>query len=95
MDELTEVAEKVFAGRRGPMDPEDDLLYALLSHQPLAARGSTLDFTKEICVGLSDRERGRLHDVLEVLLCGYRNRHDSNRYIAYRPVPPDQAGFPS
>jgi hypothetical protein len=36
-----------------------------------------------------------LHDVLEVLLCGYRNRHDSNRYIAYRPVPPDQAGFPS
>ena len=38
MAELCDVAARVFAGRRGPSAPEDDLLFALLSHQPLAAR---------------------------------------------------------
>jgi hypothetical protein len=48
MGELVDVADKAFAGRRGPSDPQDDLLFALLSHQPLAARTSTLSFAGEI-----------------------------------------------
>ena len=29
------MATKAFAGRHGPSDPQDDLLFALLSHQAL------------------------------------------------------------
>ncbi len=89
-DELIDLAERVFAGRRGPKVPDDDLLFALLSHQPLAARRATLDFAEEIFAELSDEERGPLHDILELLLSGYRSRHSSGRYTAYQPVPPDQ-----
>jgi hypothetical protein len=42
MSELAEVAARAFVGRRGHTDPDDDLLYAILSHQPLVARISTL-----------------------------------------------------
>jgi hypothetical protein len=90
MSELTEVTARAFAGLRGPADPDDDLLYALLAHQPLAARKSTLTFAQEIFAGLRTKGRGQLLEVLEMLLGGYRHRHDSNRYTSYRPVPPDR-----
>jgi ATPase family associated with various cellular activities (AAA) len=90
MSELAEVATKAFAGRRGPVGPDDDLLYALLSHQPLAARRSTLTFAQEIFGGLSDKDRANVLDVLEVLLGAYRYRHGSHRYAAYRPTPLDR-----
>jgi hypothetical protein len=89
MDELIEVAAKTFASRRGPTAPDDDLLYALLCHQPLAVRRSTLDFISEISDGLTDKDRGQLLDVLELLLSSYRNHPGSNRYSAYRPTTPD------
>ena len=89
MDELTEAADKMFASRRGPTEPDDDLLYALLRYQPLAVRQSTLNFAREISNSLTDKHRGQVLEVLEVLLSGYRNRHDSNRYAAYRPTAPD------
>ena len=57
MDELIEVADKMFASRRGPTAPDDDLLYALLCHQPLAVRRSTLDFMGEICDNLTGKDR--------------------------------------
>ncbi len=90
IDELVEAAEKACAGRRGPTEPDDDLLYALLSHQALAARKTMLDFAEEIFTGLSDMERPRVLEVLEVLIRTYRNRHGSDKYTTYRPVPPDQ-----
>lgn len=92
MDELFDAAEKAFAGRRGrgPADPDDDRLYALLSHQALAARRSMLDFAREICTDTSARERGQVLELLELLLGTYRNRHGSDKYTAYRPVPQDQ-----
>jgi hypothetical protein len=89
MTELVEVAEKAFAGRRGLTDPDDDMLFALLSHQPLAGRRSTLTFAKEICSILSDSERSRVLEVLEILIGSYRYRHGSGRYAGYRPSLPD------
>ena len=89
MAELVEVAEKAFAGRRGPTDPDDDLLFALLSHQPLAGRRSTLTFAKDICGSLSDNERSRVLEALEILIRSYRYRHGSDRYAGYRPRPSD------
>jgi hypothetical protein len=90
MDELIEVAEKAFVGRRGASKPDDDLLHALLSAQLLAVRQSTLGFAYEIFSESPFDERGRLLEVLEMLIATFRNRHDSNQYASYRPVPPDQ-----
>ena len=92
MEELFDAAQKAFTGRRGrgPADPEDDRLYALLSHQALAARRSMLDFAREICADISAAERGHVLELLELLLGTYRNRHGSDKYAAYRPVPADQ-----
>ena len=40
MTELIDVAAEAFARSRGPGDPNDNLLFALFFHQPLAARRS-------------------------------------------------------
>ena len=90
MDELVDVAAKAFSGRRGPAEPDDDLLFALLSHQELAVRRSMLDFAREISASLDDKVRPQVLETLEVLVRTYRNRHGSDRYATYRPVLPDQ-----
>jgi hypothetical protein len=89
MDELIDVAAKTFAGRHGPSDPDDDLLFALLSHQPLATRQSTLTFAAEFSTRLSGAKWRQVLDVLEMLLGSYRDRHDSAKYSGYRPTHPD------
>lgn len=89
MAELRDVAAKAFAGSRGPSAPDDDLLFALLSHQSLAGRQSILAFVKEIHASIPDEERPHLLDVLEMLLDSYRNRHGSAKYGSYRPTAPD------
>jgi hypothetical protein len=89
MGELGEAAAKAFAGRRGPSEPDDDLLYALLSHQALAARVATLAFAGEIFARMSGEERGRVLAVLELLLGGCRHRQGSAAYAGYRPRPAD------
>lgn len=90
ISELVEVAARTFAGRRGPAEPDDDLLYALLSHRPLTSRESTLDFAEEMYRGLPGKEREQAFKVLAVLIGGYRDRHGSDRYAAYRPTPSDR-----
>ena len=49
-----------------------------------------LDFAQEIFAHLGDEVRPQVLETLEVLVRTYRNRHGSDRYTAYRPVPPDQ-----
>jgi hypothetical protein len=89
MGELIEVAARAFAGRRGTAEPDDDLLYALLSHQALVARKSTLTFAREIFGGLREQDCAHVLEVLELLIARYRHRHSSNRYAGYQPVPKD------
>ena len=88
MTELAEVAARAFAGRRGPKEPDDDLLYALLSHQALAARKS-FTFAKEIFAWLPDRGREQVFEVIEILLSSCRQRRGSAKYVNYRPRPAD------
>jgi hypothetical protein len=88
MIELGEVAARAFAGRR-VADPQDDLLFALLSYQPLASRKTTLTFAGQIAAELPAADRVPLLDILEMLLGTYRDRHGSDQYAAYRPVSPD------
>jgi hypothetical protein len=70
--------------------PDDDLLFALLSHQALAARQATLAFAAEIFDGLQDTDREKLRSLLGILLSDYRRRHTAGRYASYQPVPQDQ-----
>lgn len=90
VNELVDVAETALAGRRSPREPEDDLLFALLSHQPLAARRSTVSFAKELSTNLSDAERSHTLELLELLIESYRRRYGSDRYASYRPTPLDR-----
>ena len=87
--EVVEVAEVMCAGRRS-REPDDDLLYALLSHQPLAARWSTLSFAKEIFNTLPAQQREQVQETIKALLGTYRNRRRSDRYAGYQPIPLDQ-----
>jgi ATPase family associated with various cellular activities (AAA) len=90
LNELVDVGETALAGRRGPRVPDDDLLFALLSHQPLAGRRSTLNFAVELFANLSRSERSHSLAVLETLIDSYRHRHISDRYATYRPTPLDR-----
>jgi len=89
VDELIEVARKTFGGRRGPGEPNDDRLFALMSHQPLAGRQSALTFAAEIFARKESTTRAQVLGALEMLIDSYRSRHDSGRYMAYRPTPSD------
>ena len=89
VDELIEVARKTFGGQRGPGEPDDDRLFALMSHQPFAGRQSALTFAAEIFTRADSTTRAHVLEVLEMLIGSHRSRHDSGRYAAYRPTPSD------
>jgi ATPase family associated with various cellular activities (AAA) len=90
MDQLIEISRKAAVSRRGPEEPEDDLLIALLSHQTLAPRNSMLNFVAEIFSQLSGKESESVREVLELLIAGFRTRHDSVKFAAYQPGPGDR-----
>ncbi|GLY79177.1 NACHT domain-containing protein [Actinoallomurus iriomotensis] len=90
IDVLADTAQAAFAARRGLPDPNDDLLFALLSHQSLAVRRTALDFMKELVDELDDQRAAQLRQTLELLITDCRHRHGSDRYAAYRPVPLDR-----
>ncbi|WP_158842840.1 hypothetical protein [Saccharothrix deserti] len=56
VEELRDVAEAAFA-RRARHTPDDDLLFALLSHQPLAVQHPVLGFADDLLAALDDGER--------------------------------------
>lgn len=85
---LRDVAEGAF-GRRVRHAPEDDLLFALLSHQPLSVQQPVLNFVRDKLVVLDPVELDRIRQTLDVLLTGYRGRLPSRRFGDYRPTPFD------
>ena len=90
VNELVDVAEAAFGGRRGPRNLDDELLFALLSHQPLAGRQSTVSFAKELFGNLPDAEQRHALEALELLIVNYRCRRGSDRYIKYEPTALDR-----
>lgn len=90
LEELVDVAKTTLGGRRGPREPGDDLLFALLSHQPVATRRSIVGFAIELSAKLSNAERSDIIAVLDILIGSYRQRYGPDRYLAYRPTPMDR-----
>jgi len=89
LDELADIAAKAYAGRRGVAEPDDSLLFALLSLQPLAARRSVIEFASDLGSGLRERERARITCALEMLLRSYRNPRGFGKFAAYQPMAAD------
>ena len=90
VEELAEVARAAFSSRRRVREPEDDLLFALLSSESLSTRIPTLAFVKDICAELDETEREHMADVLTTLIIRHRDRHGSGKYQDYRPRPVDR-----
>ncbi|WP_026424482.1 NACHT domain-containing protein [Actinokineospora inagensis] len=80
---LRDVAESAY-GRRHEHEPDDELLYALLSHQPLTIQRPTIDFIVDRIGELGEPERGNVVRTLDQLLRDHRNRTSSSRYQLYQ-----------
>lgn len=85
---LVDVADG-FSGRRRFHEPDDDELFALLSHQPLAIQPRTVHFIDQLLLNMTDEESQRLARTLDLLILAYRHRKVSARFSDYRPMPPD------
>jgi hypothetical protein len=86
---LLETAESAVS-RRGNRDPDDDMLFALLSHQCLTGRLSILTFVAGIFAEVAVEERDAIARVLQVLISGCRQRHGSEVHVGYRPSAVDR-----
>ncbi|MET9228040.1 TIR domain-containing protein [Lentzea sp. NPDC003310] len=64
-------------------ESDDALLFALLSHAPLALRPATLTFVAQLAHDAPAATQVRLVEVLDALLS--RNRGHTSRYSAYQP----------
>ena len=84
IDTLIDTADSAVS-RRGVRDPDDDRLFALLSHDCLAVRGPILDFAKDMLDEEPSRDRDRLRDVVTMLIEGSRRRQGSTRLATYQP----------
>ncbi len=80
VDVLTDVAATTFR-RGGKPVPDDDLLFALLSHEPLSAQPPILTFAKERLD--SHPERDEVCRTLRLLIRDYTHRPPSRHYTTY------------
>jgi NACHT N-terminal Helical domain 7 len=85
IEELAEVTHAAFSARGRLRELDDDLLFALLSHEALAVRRPTLTFATELCAGIDQSKRDRMLTVLDTLIADHRNRHGTDIYQDYRP----------
>lgn len=88
VEELRDVAQSAFA-RRVRHTPDDDLLFALLSHQPLAVQHPVLGFADDLLASLDHDERHRIRDTLDLLLSHHQARRPSRHFADYRPTTPN------
>ncbi|MEJ2853714.1 MULTISPECIES: NACHT domain-containing protein [unclassified Saccharothrix] len=85
VDELAEIARAAFSPRRGMQSPEDDVLFALLSHQTLAQLRPALTFATELAAALPPEEVDRVLAVLDALIERHRVRPPSRHFRDYLP----------
>ena len=86
---LSDTADTATSMRHSVHEPDDQLLYALLCHQTLATRKTTLTFAAQLMEEFSPEKRGRIFDILDTLITNCRRRPSSSRYIEYHPIPID------
>ncbi|MFC6090974.1 NACHT domain-containing protein [Saccharothrix lopnurensis] len=89
VSELAALANAAYGGRYGDRPLDDEVLFALLSHQVWAARPSITEFAAAIFGTMPDEERRNVRRALEELLRSYRQRRRSARFDGYRPTPLD------
>ncbi|EWC63505.1 hypothetical protein UO65_1182 [Actinokineospora spheciospongiae] len=85
VDVLRDLAEGTFA-RRKRRHPDDDLLFTLLSYQPLTTQRPVLAFITQLFDTLGD-EANDIAAALDLLLPTHRP--PGNRHPEYRPLPAD------
>ncbi|MBM7773435.1 hypothetical protein JOD54_003639 [Actinokineospora baliensis] len=83
---LRDVADSAF-GRRAKHRPDDDLLFTLLSHQPLSIQRPVLDFIAAKLAKLPPDETEKIAETLEELLARYHEPRTASRFDKYRPLP--------
>ncbi|SNY65023.1 NACHT domain-containing protein [Paractinoplanes atraurantiacus] len=83
---LIRIGDAAFGGRFEPRAPEDDLLFALLSHQVLAIRSPILEFAGELLGALPAADRENVTRTLRALIDGSQRRSDAGRHPLYRPT---------
>lgn len=88
IDVLRDTAESAL-GRRKRHEPDDNLLRALLSHQPLAIQSPVLQFADDLLVDLQPEELDWARATLDTLVAGYSRGGASHRFVDYRPLTPD------
>nr|BFE50258.1 hypothetical protein GCM10017745_36850 [Saccharothrix mutabilis subsp. capreolus] len=88
IDVLRDTAEGAL-GRRKRHEPDDNLLRALLSHQPLAIQSPVLQFADDLLVDLQPEELIWIRATLDTLVAGYSRSGASHRIVDYRPLSPD------
>jgi hypothetical protein len=88
MSELAELADAAYGGRR-TRTPDDEMLFALLSHQAWIDRSSIIKFAQEIFGAMSGAEQGNIRRAVRELIQSYRHRKRTTALDAYRPVPVD------
>ncbi|SDC16820.1 NACHT domain-containing protein [Actinokineospora iranica] len=88
VDVLAEVAEGAF-GRRRFHEPDDELLFVLLSHQTLAIQRPTLGFIGARLAAMDADERADIARTLDLLIADHRHRRPASRYPDYRPQAAD------
>lgn len=69
--------------------PDDDLLFALLSHQPISIQRPVLEFVNAHYRAATQRERNAAIRTLNLLLTGYRSRPTSRHFTEYKPTARD------
>lgn len=90
VDMIKDFADVESKRRHGGREPNDDLLYALLSYQPLSSRRTTLNFAAQLFAEFRPERRESILRALETLIPAIRRRHGSDLYVGYRPTPLDR-----
>ncbi len=91
VDRMSELIDTYEAYRAGRLRPgvawdDDEVMYALLSHRPIAVGGAIVQFTQQIFDTLAPEARAAGGKVLERLLSEADRRHRGrNRETAYNP----------
>ena len=94
LTELVDVAAAAYAGRRS-RDPDDKMLFALLSHQVWATRRNIVDLAAEIFAALPEADQTGVRSLLIGLIGDYRQRPRSAALDGYRPTLMDIIGQPA
>lgn len=87
--ELAALSNAAYGGRYRDRAPNDEVLFALLSHQVWAARPSITAFALQVFDTMRAGEQANVRRALVELLRTYRQRRRSTEYDRYRPTPLD------